>query len=287
MSRRWTALSGTHIGSVHVRDGLPLQDAHTVLVTDGTAVVAVADGHGHRLHFRSDVGSALAVRISAELLTAALPHLTDPATAPGVLREVGTQLISRWTGAVHDHVAQQPFAGDDLLLVDPTDPGQRTRPYGSTVLAMVATDALLGVVQIGDGDAVVVTSAGTALRPVPEDPDLDGSRTTSLCQPDPGASLRVGALDVRAEDLVLGYLCTDGFSTSRVDADGWWRQTGEELVGFARQHGFAWIEERLPGWLEEPAAIGGDDTTLALVALTSLDPGADPGATASATPTTR
>ncbi|GEP39481.1 hypothetical protein NPS01_31440 [Nocardioides psychrotolerans] len=283
MSRRWTALSGTHIGSVHIRDGLPLQDAHAVLVADDTAVIAVADGHGHRLHFRSDVGSALAVRISSELLTAALPRLTDPVTAPAVLREVGTELISRWTRAVGDHVTQHPFAGDDLALVDPTDPGRTTRPYGSTVLAMVATDTLLGVLQIGDGDAVVVTASGTSLRPVPEDPDLDGSRTTSLCQPDPGASLRVGALDVHAEDLVLGYLCTDGFSTSRVDADGWWRQTGEELVGFARQHGFAWIDARLPGWLEEPAAIGGDDTTLALVGLTAIDP----GATASATPTTR
>lgn len=287
MSRRWTALSGTHIGSVHVRDGLPLQDSHQVRVVDDSAVIAVADGHGHRLHFRSDVGSALAVGISVELLTAALPRLGDQATAPAVLHEVGTELISRWTRAVHEHVAAQPFTGDDLTLVDPADPGLVTRPYGSTVLAMVATDALLGVVQIGDGDAVVVTSGGASLRPVPEDPDLDGSRTTSLCQPDPGASLRVGALDLRAEDLVLGYLCTDGFSTSRVDTDGWWRQTGEELVGFARQHGFAWIEQRLPGWLEEPAAIGGDDTTLALVALTSLDPGADPGATASATPTTR
>lgn len=292
MSRRWTALSGTRIGSVHVRDGLPLQDAHAVSVTDDAAIIAVADGHGHRLHFRSDVGSSLAVALCVELLTDALPRLSDPTTGPTsgptVLREVGAELIARWTRAVHHHVAQHPFAGDELALVDPADATQATRPYGSTVLAMVATDELLGVLQIGDGDAVVVTAAGAALRPVPQDPDLDGSRTTSLCQPDPGASLRVGALDVRAEDLVLGYLCTDGFSTSRVDTDGWWRQTGEELVGFARRHGFAWIDERLPGWLAEPAAIGGDDTTLALLALVSLDPGAPaPGPTASGSPTTR
>ncbi len=285
MSRRWTALSGTRIGSVHVRDGLPLQDAHAVRVTDAAALIAVADGHGHRLHFRSDVGSALAVAIVLDLLTDALPRLgVSPATSAGaVLREVGESLIDRWTRAVHDHVEDHPFAGEDLALVDATDPAQATRPYGSTVLAMVAVDGLIGVLQIGDGDAVVVTASGTSLRPVPDDPDLDGNRTTSLCQPDPGSSLRVGALDVAVEDLVLGYLCTDGFSTSRVDADGWWRQTGQELVGFAREHGFAWIETRLPGWLEEPASIGGDDTSLALVALSSLAP----DATASGTPTTR
>lgn len=287
MSRRWTALSGARIGSVHVRDGLPLQDAHAVHVDDDAAVISVADGHGHRLHFRSDVGSSLAVAISVELLTDALPRLGAAGVgvddAALLLREVGAALVTRWTAAVHDHVARHPFAGDDLTRVDPADPAQATRPYGSTVLAMVATASLVGVLQIGDGDAVVVTSTGHALRPVPEDPDLDGTRTTSLCQPDPGASLRVGVLDLRADDIALGYLVTDGFSTSRVDADGWWRQTGEELVGFARGHGFVWIEERLAGWLEEPARIGGDDTTLALLALTSLDP----GATASATPTTR
>jgi hypothetical protein len=137
---------------------------------------------------------------------------------------------------------------------------------------MVATGDLVGVLQIGDGDAVVVTAAGQALRPVPEDPALDGTRTTSLCQPDPVDALRIGALDAAAADVVLGYLCTDGFSTSRVDRDGWWQQTGAELVSFAREHGFAWIGERLHGWLEEPAQIGGDDTTLALLARADLDP---------------
>ncbi|GEP34810.1 hypothetical protein NSZ01_25780 [Nocardioides szechwanensis] len=272
MSRRWTALSGTQIGSVHVRDGLPLQDSHAVRVAGDTAYVAVADGHGHRLHFRSDVGSALAVDLSLELLEAALPHLTDVAEAQTTLRAVGTDLVARWTAAVYAHIEQHPFDPEERALVSGSDREHLTRPYGSTVLAMVATGDLVGVLQIGDGDAIVVTGSGQALRPVPDDPDLDGTRTTSLCQPDPVASLRVGALDAAADQLVLGYLCTDGFSTSRVDRDGWWQQTGAELVAFAQEHGFAWIGERLPGWLEEPARIGGDDTTLALLARADLDP---------------
>mgnify|MGYP000859513989 CR=1 FL=1 len=271
MTRRWTAMSGTHLGSVHVRDGLPLQDSHGVRTTEAATVVAVADGHGHRLHFRSDVGSALAVAIIEDLLVEALPELTDVRRAEAALRGVGADLVDRWTEAVQAHVAEHPFTEDEAGVVTGSDRVSLTRPYGSTVLAMVATDDLLGVLQIGDGDAVVVSPAGRARRALPEDPALDGVRTTSLCQPDPAAALRVAAYDITADDVALGYLCTDGFGGSRVDREGWWRQTGEELVAFARAHGFAWMRERLPGWLEEPAAVGGDDTTLAVVALTSLE----------------
>ncbi|MDP2773513.1 MAG: protein phosphatase 2C domain-containing protein [Nocardioides sp.] len=272
MSRRWTALSGTQIGSVHMRDGLPLQDCHGVRVDGVTAYAAVADGHGHHLHFRSDVGAKLAVDLSLELLAAAQPRMNGVSGLETTLRAVGADLVDRWTGAVYAHLEQHPFDAEERALVGGADREHLTRPYGSTVLAMVATGDLVGVLQIGDGDAVVVTDSGRALRPVPEDPALDGTRTTSLCQADPIEALRVGALDAAADEIVLGYLCTDGFSNSRVDHDGWWQQTGAELLSFAREHGFTWVGERLPGWLEEPARIGGDDTTLALLARADLAP---------------
>ncbi|MCD4524544.1 PP2C family serine/threonine-protein phosphatase [Nocardioides sp. cx-173] len=262
MSARWTALSGSTIGSVHVRDDLPLQDAHLVRVEDGTSIMAVADGHGHHLHFRSDVGSRLAVRIVVDLLADALPRLTAVPAAEGVLAEVGTALVERWTAAVLDHLAAHPVDAESVGLVDRA---RLTQPYGTTLLAMVATGDVLGILQIGDGDAVVVTTDGVAARPLPEDPALDGTRTTSLCQPDPLDALRLAVLDAQGEDIALGYLCTDGFSAARVDTDGWWRQTGAELVAYVRDRGLAWVEDRLPGWLEEPARVGGDDTTLALL----------------------
>ncbi|WP_134738347.1 protein phosphatase 2C domain-containing protein [Nocardioides sp. 503] len=262
MSPRWTALSGTHIGSVHVREDLPLQDAHEVRVDEHSAVAVVADGHGHHVHFRSDVGARLAVRIAADLLADAAPHLTA-VRGEEVLAGVGAALVERWTAEVLEHLRDHPVepavAARGALL-----------PYGTTIVAMVATDDLLGVLQVGDGDAVVVGADGRAARPLPEDPALDGTRTTSLCQEDPLDALRVAVVDTGADDVALAYVCTDGFSAARVDPDGWWQQTGAELVAFTREHGVAWVAERLPGWLEEPARIGGDDTTLALLVRTDL-----------------
>ena len=69
---------------------------------------------------------------------------------------------------------------------------------------------------------------------------------------------------------MLAFQCTDGFGSSRVDATGWWQQTGEELVRFGREHGLGWVAEQLPGWLVEPAQVGGDDTTLAILSRTHL-----------------
>ena len=78
-------------------------------------------------------------------------------------------------------------------------------------------------------------------------------------------ALRVTVVDSRVEEVALAFLCTDGFGRSRVDADGWWRQTGEQLLDFSRRRGLNWIREQLPEWLAEPALVGGDDTTLALL----------------------
>jgi hypothetical protein len=261
-SGAWTALSGTQIGSVHVRDGRPLQDAVRTWVEGDSAVVAVADGHGHHDHFRSDVGARIAVECAVDALVAALPDFTDPAVAHKAIPEVAARAIGAWTAKVRQHVRDHPFEGGG-----PRDP---LRPYGTTLLAMAVVGDALAVFQVGDGDTVVVDASGRASRPLPEDPELDGVSTASLCQPNPLNSLRATAIDIREGDVVLAFQCTDGFGSSRVDAAGWWQQTGEELVRFGQEHGLDWVAEQLPGWLVEPAQVGGDDTTLAIIGRTDL-----------------
>lgn len=255
-------MSGTQIGSVHLRDGRPIQDAARTWVEGDAAVVAVADGHGHHDHFRSDVGARVAVESAVDALVAALPELTDPATAQRAIADVGARAVKTWTAQVRRHAADHPFGA-----VAPHDP---LRPYGTTLLAMAVVGDVLAMFQIGDGDTVAVDGAGRAFRPLPEDPELDGIKTASLCQPDPLRSLRAEAIDIRQHDVVLAFQCTDGFGSSRVDADGWWQQTGEELVRFGRERGLGWVAEQLPSWLVEPAQVGGDDTTMAIIGRTDL-----------------
>lgn len=270
----WTTLSGSTIGSHHRRTGRPLQDAVHTWCDGGQAVLAVADGHGHEDHFRSDTGAALAVVSAVEELRRLLPEVAEldgPDTREAIeqrLQTAGAAILATWRDKIAHHREAHPFTevevADHGAALDPV------RAYGTTLLAAALTGDLLVFLQVGDGDSVAVGTDGAATRPLPEDPDLDGVRTSSLCQPDPLASLRTGVLD--ASEVALVYLCTDGFGTARVDAD-WWSQTGAQLVQFTRERGIGWVEEQLPSWLEEPASIGGDDTTMALLVRTTI--GAD------------
>ncbi len=266
MTGAWRAVSATRKGSTHVRDDLPNQDAHVTEERDGTAIIAVADGHGHQLHFRSEVGSALAAGTAAHLLREALPTYTSANSARVHLREtLGPSLVEHWALAVQADIAAHPFSDDEATRLREDDRGH-LRPYGSTVIAIAANADVLVVLQIGDGDAVLVDREGVVFRPLPEDELLHGMTTTSLCQIDPLASLRTVAIDLTERDVELGFVATDGFGRPRVDADTWWQQTGEELWERTRNYGLPWVEQRLPGWLTEPAEYGGDDVSLALLA---------------------
>ncbi len=266
MTSSWQAVSASQIGSVHVRDGTPTQDAHRTWTGDGAAVIAVADGHGHSDHFRSDVGAELAAGIALDTLSTAVTSLGDPGLAEASLREVlGPQVVDIWTTEVLAQIKESPFSAAEQQLLHGDSDIDLIRAYGSTVIAMVATETVLGVLQLGDGDAVVAYVDGEISRPLPEDPDLEGVRTTSLCQPDPLRSLRVQALDLAARQISLAFIATDGFGAPRVDQRGWWMQTATELVSFVGTEGFDFVSERLPGWLNEPATYGGDDTTMAVL----------------------
>ena len=265
MTRTWAAVSGTRVGSAHVRDGKGGQDAHLSWTDGDTAVVSVADGHGHFLHFRSATGASLATEIAVALLRDAAAGFDEADEVARLLQsELGPALVEEWRSRVWADIDAHPFTVVEQGLVGDR-PEDLLLPYGTTLLAMAASPRVLAVLQVGDGDAVVVREDGDVFRPLPPDPDLDGTRTTSLCQPDPLASLRCTGLDVTAEGLALGYVATDGFGTPRVDHEGWWRQVGGELLEHARDQGYAYIGTKIETWLEEPAEYGGDDATLGVI----------------------
>lgn len=271
MTRSWAAVSATQIGSTHVRDGTPAQDSHQTWAGQGAAVAAVADGHGHHLHFRSDRGAQLATHLAVGLLQSVVNDFEDASVVEDSLRtEIGPALISGWIRGVLDDLRDRPYTVLERDLVEGDSTEDLLRPYGSTVIAMAASPRVLAILQLGDGDAVIVTGDGRVRQPLPVDERLDGTRTTSLCQPDPLDSFRCVALDVEDADLELAFVCTDGFGSSRTDAQGWWIQVGEELLEHARQHDFDWIAGKLPAWLEEPATIGGDDATIAVLGRSGL-----------------
>ncbi|MEY9876125.1 hypothetical protein ABH931_005635 [Streptacidiphilus sp. MAP12-33] len=257
----WEVVTAVARGAVHAARGAVAQDAaRGARGVDGCTVVAVADGHGHASHFRSDVGAVLAVDAACSQGLRRLPDLlrADAERPQRAVRQVFVPLlVEHWRAAVAGHLAQQPY---ERPVEEPLI------PYGSTLLMAAACPPWLLCLQIGDGDLLVVRPDGTSFAPVPPDAALDGRRTTSLCQADAAASIRLAVVDLRREDVALALLATDGYGNAQRE-DDWQPTVGADLAELAAGHGRDWFAAQLPLWAELCAsgAGSGDDTSIALL----------------------
>ncbi len=267
-SHDWQLCTAVVRGASHELTGLPLQDAAGSRAIRGGLALAVADGHGHRRHFRSARGAELAVEAGLGAAAGLAPRLAVSPRAAGLTATARAELVPAvlrsWQRTVHDDLAERPLAAGELRLVRPDDPV--TVPYGSTLLLAVATWPWLLLGQIGDGDIVAVGPDGTATLPVPGDPRLDGVRTTSLCQPDAADAFRLAAVHLGGRPPAAVLLATDGFGNAQT-AEPWYPLFGADLVRLGRQHGPDWVRAQLPAWVARCASAdgSGDDAAAALL----------------------
>jgi hypothetical protein len=265
----WLALTASQLGAAHQTTGLPNQDAVAARqVRPDVLVVAVADGHGHRRHFRSARGSQLAVTVACEAAQELAARLDGFQTAAPIESEaLGTlvpAITGEWRDAVREDVAADPFtpreeasrgSGDDPLIA-----------YGSTLLLAIAGRRWLVLVQIGDGDIIGIQPDGRPLLPVPRDPSLDGQQTTSLCGPGAEDEFRAAVVDTSTTPLLGVMLATDGYGNAQV-ADPWADAVSADLAELINDRPPEWLAGQLPLWASRCASADGsaDDTTIALL----------------------
>lgn len=169
------------IGSSHIKNGTECQDHSGFLQLDNACAVLVCDGHGGEKHFRSAVGSALAVSVALE----ALQSFVSCAGCSRQLEQLEMNIIQQWNQAVDAHYTDNPFLSDELASL--TDKDQRAvleRPevaYGSTLIAAVLYEGGCFGVQLGDGECVLLTENGGLVQPIAEDDSIPFNLTTSLC----------------------------------------------------------------------------------------------------------
>ena len=285
-------LTASERGASHTGSKQPNQDAvATELVAAPSAepaapalaglVAAVADGHGHWRHFRSARGSQLAVTVACEVVRELAAQLDAQASQAELENEISQvmvpAIVDRWRAAVADHVAAEPFSPREEAFRFPSD--DAVIAYGSTLLLATVWRHWLLLAQIGDGDIVAVQPGSGALRPVPDDPSLDGQQTTSLCEPQAVDEFRVAAVDTTQTALLGVLLATDGYGNAQLSSP-WTVGFGRELAGLLAQRGVAGVASELPGWAAQCASDhgSGDDTTIALL----VSPGAADAAAAAA-----
>src|SRR5690348_3644538 len=72
-SKKWYAIGCSVRGTRHIERGLSNQDAIKIITTNSQSndatILAIADGHGNPINFRSAVGSTFAVEIACQKLS--------------------------------------------------------------------------------------------------------------------------------------------------------------------------------------------------------------------------
>lgn len=180
---------GSRRGAAHRRRGQPCQDSvllRRFTLRDGMplTVLAVADGHGGTTYVHSDVGSAVACQVVAELVgesLAILPGGNAARTGPELLAlrrwlaaEVPLALHQRWLAAVRNHWLEDPLRGEDAFT---------PLAYGTTLGFLLLAPRWWALAGLGDWDLVRVDSRGDAevLSQEVHGPGA-GEVTGSLCQ---------------------------------------------------------------------------------------------------------
>lgn len=255
MTRAWSVTGASRTGASHTRTGRPNQDAVGWTPREGAGarvIAAVSDGHGAALHFRSERGARFAVETALELLG----WHADEAGAP--VAALPADLLEAWRARVLADMALDPVRCEDV-------PGATLSPYGATLVALAADDSGMTVLQIGDGDLLLVDGEGGVSRPLGSDAGLIGEQTYSLCQDDAVGRFRVARVSLDGSSApVAALLATDGVAKSFRDAD-----TFEEAARHLAARGRVALDRlaaELPDWLDRLSRHGsGDDASLCLV----------------------
>lgn len=268
VSHGWAVAEASVRGSSHQRAGTPNQDAVASVEVPGRVpglVAAVADGHGGARYVRSDCGARIAVATACAVAREAVLDLgschdelviRDRLSGPLI-----EKLVARWRSQVSTHWRRNPFNAEEICRAGAALEPDPYLAYGSTIIIGLFTSEWVGVVQVGDGDVIVV-GAGAVLSPVSEDARLVGGQTTSLCLPTAARDGRVAVLTApRLPELVL--LATDGYGNSFA-SPAWRNEIAVDLVESVHRQGLAGVAAQLPAWLTESAVAGGDDVSMVL-----------------------
>ncbi|HLI47365.1 MAG TPA: PP2C family serine/threonine-protein phosphatase [Chthonomonas sp.] len=274
----WKILGTSVQGALHRVRGLPCQDAHLWSSQTESAerlVAALADGHGSARSFRSDIGARFAVETAVEVLGELLKTDRPPAPlSPKSLQRSAERIVERWREKVRSHFYEHPITAAELEAlqnegeVTPRDTLEADPflIYGTTLLAFVASGYHIALLQIGDGDALVVYRDGQVTRPILKDARHIANETTSLCMEDAAQEFRFATLNACRNDMMMIMLSTDGYVNSFVDEKSFFK-AATDLAGLLANGRDEDVKTNLETWLSDTSREGsGDDITVLLIA---------------------
>lgn len=206
-------------GASHEKTGLVCQDSSAYKVCDDYAVCVVADGHGSKKHFRSNLGSKFAVEATISTIDRFYADKEDfeenlPKNYKRIIKNIQKQIITDWNDLVRDHLAANPVTDEEKSKF--TDEEFEAIPpesyYGTTLIVGVAGKNFTFGVQIGDGTLVAIFDDGKAVMPMEYNEAAPANVTASMCNSN-AASMFSGFYRDK-QKLIAMFTSTDGLYTS-------------------------------------------------------------------------
>jgi serine/threonine protein phosphatase PrpC len=281
MAANWIALSASVRGATHERDGRVNQDAirlHQPRNASDPLCVAMADGHGSPLSFRSDRGSALATECALRHLRRFVRKAGSKMPLSRLRREFERkwtqEVIDDWHRVVRADLKKNPFSflefapfpGSAPIVIPGEElPFSAYLAYGATLVVMAVTRRHLFYAQLGDGDILLVHRDGRVTRPWPRKHAFFSNETVSLCSHHAVRQFHARVEPLRSGDTpALILLATDGYANCFNDDDGFFR-VGSDFLEYLDEGGPAFVQEKLEEWLRESSRDGsGDDISVGL-----------------------
>lgn len=227
-------------GHLHILSEMPCEDSSiSFSAEDGRYNIAiVADGHGSKSCYRSDVGSKTAADVALgclkELAEAALESkaaedrfyndmFSSPRYRKMMIRQLTDTIIARWYNCVVEHFKSNPPSLEEISGSTENDKNI-VHIYGTTLIAALKLPKCLILIQQGDGRCDVFYEDGFVDQPIPWDARCQDTTTTSLCDEDAADSFRSYVIDLTDKPVMACYLGTDGIEDA-------YRDTYEGLGG--------------------------------------------------------
>ncbi len=284
MKRDVRDVFGTSVrGASHIRSDVECQDSHKRLYcSDGSIILAVADGHGSKNCPYSKTGSSIAVKVFCKTMSKYVKRFSDsskqPLTDEGEIKidiatylnregetKVAQEIDSEWKRLIAEE--HKKNNRDFPQIVSGDKCGERDMPkvyeqYGTTLLGLVLANDFQFAFQLGDGDIIFTTK--NHVEPVINGDKILGVETHSLSKNDAWKKAITVVRRMNPEEDVpsMFLMSSDGFSNSFKNENEF-KKTCSEYFDMINQYGVKTVKENLKSWLEETSAMGcGDDITV-------------------------
>jgi serine/threonine protein phosphatase PrpC len=231
-------------------------------------VLALADGHGSEICFRSSIGSKLVTEAAIEV---SKPYISRKRRINKLIKNKRirdgflTKIKELWLKKISEYHDYTPFTDNELVIYKKHEKRlihHLETAYGTTLLLLLRFKGTLCYFQIGDGDLLFIKNS-KVYSPIQKQQELIANETYSLSN-DRFIEHCVFYSEQKAfPSLIL--IATDGYANSFSTQEDFFK-VGSDLLEILKSKGIDFIQKSLPIWLEETSKHGsGDDITVGLV----------------------